>query len=179
MSDRIVVMNDGGFEQVGGPDEVYDHPASVFVADFIGKANIFRGSVSAVDGQRLTVPVDDGGELLVDHEDGLTAGTEVGVVVRPEDIQVADADEELSAANVAEGEVTLSQRIGDVVEYRIETEQGTELVVIAQASRTESRYRRGDRVRTGFTAEAPRVLTRESVVDSLDVDADELVEPGA
>ncbi len=45
VSDRVVVMNEGSIEQVGSPDEVYNHPASPFVYDFLGKVNLFRGRI--------------------------------------------------------------------------------------------------------------------------------------
>ncbi|TIN31075.1 MAG: ABC transporter ATP-binding protein, partial [Mesorhizobium sp.] len=51
MSDRIVVMNAGSVEQIGTPEEVYERPATAFVADFLGKANMLAGTVSRSDGQ--------------------------------------------------------------------------------------------------------------------------------
>ncbi|TIU20617.1 MAG: ABC transporter ATP-binding protein, partial [Mesorhizobium sp.] len=50
MSDRIVVMNAGAVEQIGTPEEVYETPATAFVADFLGKANMLAGTVSKSDG---------------------------------------------------------------------------------------------------------------------------------
>ena len=46
MSDRIVVMNQGQFEQIGTPDEIYNHPKTSYVATFVGNANILKGKVS-------------------------------------------------------------------------------------------------------------------------------------
>ena len=50
MSDRIVLMNEGRFEQIGTPGEIYDHPKTSFVARFIGTANIFSGQVKRIEG---------------------------------------------------------------------------------------------------------------------------------
>ena len=47
MSDRVVVMNSGVIEQIGAPKEIYNKPASIFVANFIGQVNIINGSVTA------------------------------------------------------------------------------------------------------------------------------------
>ena len=47
MSDRIAVMNSGKVEQIGTPEEIYDHPASVFVAGFIGSANLWSGTLDS------------------------------------------------------------------------------------------------------------------------------------
>ncbi|HEX5094479.1 MAG TPA: spermidine/putrescine ABC transporter ATP-binding protein, partial [Acidimicrobiia bacterium] len=55
MSDRIAVMSDGLVEQIGSPREIYDAPATVFVAGFIGSANLFRSTVSAVNGTTADV----------------------------------------------------------------------------------------------------------------------------
>ena len=53
MSDRIVVMNEGRVEQTGAPEELYHHPDSRFVAEFIGETNLFSGIVKNVDGERV------------------------------------------------------------------------------------------------------------------------------
>ena len=55
MSDRIVVMNKGRFEQIGTPDEIYDHPRTSYVATFVGNANILKGTVASVSGSYAKV----------------------------------------------------------------------------------------------------------------------------
>ena len=45
VADRIVVMNEGKIEQIGSPEEVYDHPNSPFVYDFLGNVNLFHGRI--------------------------------------------------------------------------------------------------------------------------------------
>ena len=50
MSDRIVVMNQGRFEQIGTPDEIYNHPKTSYVATFVGNANILKGELVGMDG---------------------------------------------------------------------------------------------------------------------------------
>jgi spermidine/putrescine ABC transporter ATP-binding subunit len=159
MSDRIVVMNEGGFEQVGDPDEVYDQPASLFVADFIGKANVFRGRATARDGG-LAIETGETTFRAAPSE-GVSAGDAVGAVVRPQDARIEASG--VDADNVIAGEVTLAQRIGELIEYRLDSDAG-ELIVVEQASRGGTRFGRGDRVEVGFSAEACRLLTRESVI---------------
>ena len=58
VSDRLAVMHDGGVEQVGTPVEVYERPATEFVASFVGENNVFSGSVAGRDGDELTVEID-------------------------------------------------------------------------------------------------------------------------
>ena len=80
MADRIVVMNHGVIEQVGTPMEIYRHPATAFVADFIGKMNFADGAVAAQGRVRL-------GEVELACDTGsLNAGQTVQIAVRPEDI---------------------------------------------------------------------------------------------
>ena len=79
MADRIVVMNHGTVEQVGTPTEIYRHPASLFVADFIGETNKVA---SKYQGSQVKL----GDISLVTEVKGIPEGTEVTVAVRPEDV---------------------------------------------------------------------------------------------
>jgi len=85
MSDRIVVMNRGRIEQVGTPDEIYGHPATPFVADFVGKMNFLRGRLLAEDVAEV-----EGARLTFAEPLRLGAGTPVTVCLRPEDVVVRD-----------------------------------------------------------------------------------------
>ena len=99
MADRIVVMNEGVIEQVGTPMEIYRHPATAFVADFIGKMNFADGVVSGKGQVRLGEV-----ELACDTGD-FTAGQAVQIAVRPEDIVargVAPGDPNAFTADVEE-----------------------------------------------------------------------------
>ena len=68
LADRIVVMNRGAVEQVGSPDAVYETPATRFVAEFIGLANLLEGTVVAADGQDLVVETRRGLRLRTSAE---------------------------------------------------------------------------------------------------------------
>ena len=69
MSDRIVVMNRGRFEQIGTPDEIYNHPKTSYVATFVGNANILRGSLVGMEG---TVALRRENILIDEKEKGKT-----------------------------------------------------------------------------------------------------------
>ena len=56
MSDTIVVMRDGRFEQIGSPSEVYDHPKTSYVASFVGSANVLKGTVEKISGETRSMP---------------------------------------------------------------------------------------------------------------------------
>lgn len=81
MADRIVVMNHGVIEQIGTPMEIYERPATPFVADFVGKVNVLRAQ--AMGGNRFRV-----GEMVLQCEScdaGFTPGEAVNLYLRPED----------------------------------------------------------------------------------------------
>lgn len=60
MSDRIAVMHDGIMDQIAPPSEIYEHPATKFVATFIGETNIFDGSIKEIKGDDITIGVENG-----------------------------------------------------------------------------------------------------------------------
>jgi spermidine/putrescine transport system ATP-binding protein len=93
MSDRVAVMNLGLLEQVGTPEDVYHRPASLFVADFVGKANRFHGRVESGGPGTYTVAIEGIGQRRVPGPDGLAPGAEVAVVVRPENLRLAPAQD--------------------------------------------------------------------------------------
>lgn len=89
MSDRVAVMNQGRFEQVGTPQELYHRPASAFVAGFVGDANRWSGRVVDADRARARVDTDGAGTTLcaVGAGQALRPGDAVEVFVRPEFIR--------------------------------------------------------------------------------------------
>lgn len=88
MSDTIVVMSNGHVEQVGTPEEVYNRPASEFVAAFLGNSNILEGKVTSADGELGKVEVQGLGTLLATLEDpqGTKEGDRVKVSIRAEKV---------------------------------------------------------------------------------------------
>jgi iron(III) transport system ATP-binding protein len=94
VSDRIVVMSRGRVEQVGTPEDVYRHPASAFVAGFVGRSSAFDATVDATP---ATLAL---GELRLPAEAarGLLYGTRVRAFIRPEDVHLGPAAAELPGA---------------------------------------------------------------------------------
>lgn len=85
MSDRIVVMNQGQFEQIGTPDEIYNHPKTSYVAAFVGNANILKGIVAEKNGHHIKVKLGD--EVAsIDTEEKVNIGETVTVALRGENI---------------------------------------------------------------------------------------------
>lgn len=88
MSDRIVVMREGRFEQIGTPGEVYDHPRTAFVARFVGSANVIRG-VARQSGGETRLETAGGWVPLLPGEKNCPDGTAVSLAVRSEQLQFA------------------------------------------------------------------------------------------
>ena len=108
MSDRVVVMNAGRILQIGAPEEVYEHPRTRFVAEFLGTANILEGVVEASsrDGCRIAIPREDAAPIRVSLKGSdLPQGARLQLVQRPERLAFAargDASEGLVEATVRE-----------------------------------------------------------------------------
>ena len=85
MSDKVVVVADGMIQQVGTPEEIYNEPANLFVADFIGESNIFEGKVV----EKYTASFAGGMFACVDEYE---AGTSINAVIRPEDVEVTELE---------------------------------------------------------------------------------------
>jgi spermidine/putrescine transport system ATP-binding protein len=93
MSDRIAVMDAGRVEQLGTPREVYEQPATPFVADFIGSLNAIDIRVGEVVGGYGVARLGGQDRIVVPVEAGTSAGSELRVAVRPEHVRLAGGDE--------------------------------------------------------------------------------------
>jgi ABC-type Fe3+/spermidine/putrescine transport system ATPase subunit len=126
MSDRIAVFNAGRIEQIGTPEQLYDRPASRFVASFIGDTNLISGRIISTvrDVCEVETPA---GKVSAVIRQGLSAGATVVVAVRPERVSLA-----------AQGEGGVSATITDVIfvgtarKYAVRLTDGTECFVLRQ-----------------------------------------------
>jgi len=123
ISDRVIVMNHGRIEQIGSPETIYNRPQSMFVADFVGAANLIKGRVIAThDGMTDFETV--GGLTL--HAAGLANGDETILALRSAYITLqrqADAD-----ANVASGTIHRRMFHGDFIQYVVDWPAGQLIV---------------------------------------------------
>jgi spermidine/putrescine ABC transporter ATP-binding subunit len=90
LSDRIAVLSRGRIEQIGTPSEIYEQPASAFVADFIGSSNLLTARVCGAAGGDSTVETEHGLTLTIPRV-GETAGATVTVLLRPERFQMVES----------------------------------------------------------------------------------------
>ncbi len=128
MSDRIVVMNEGRIEQIGTPTEVYERPASLFVADFIGQANVLEAELTHVGDGTVTVVV-LGQQLTIPAAVAPPPGR-VTLVIRPEDVKIAPLS--LDPAEVgdlcATGRVRSHEYLGSLIQCVVQLRDGTVLI---------------------------------------------------
>jgi len=89
MADTIAVMNRGRIEQMGAPADLYEHPRTTFVANFLGQSNLITGEVVDVSGSRLVVDI-HGGRVAVESANASARKALVWVGIRPEKMALAD-----------------------------------------------------------------------------------------
>ena len=149
MSDRIAVMNAGVIEQLGSPREIYERPATRFVAGFIGTSNIVDGHVERAEGglAQLTYTTHD--RVVVPVGARVGAGDRIEVSVRPEKIDLHRALPPVAATggSVLSGTVTEVVYHGTSTNYTVATAAGADFTVFDQnASNADDLADRGDRV---------------------------------
>jgi spermidine/putrescine transport system ATP-binding protein len=135
MSDRIAVMNEGEVAQLGSPRDIYEHPATLFVAGFIGTSNILSGDVKSVSGDRAVILSGDGQhvEVPVRTDMSVATGDKVDLTVRPEKMDIR-ADAADCATCRVRGTVTEVVYLGTSTNYNVLTSTGAEVTVFMQNS---------------------------------------------
>ena len=157
MSDRIAVMNQGHVLQVGSPSEIYEHPSSRFVADFIGESNFLAGRVAGVDGDQTTVAVDTL-RILATGRERPRVGQAVTVAVRPEKVRLSRG--RLEGPNAFEGRIEDMTYVGKDTDYRVRIglETGLRVRVQNQAVETGVSLNPGETVWVQWPPQAARLL---------------------
>ncbi len=151
MADAIAVMNRGRIEQLGPPQELYERPATAFVAGFLGISNLLAGTVEGPDAVRL-----ESGEVVRARVDGRTGQVAAGV--RPEKIAIGPRGGE----NVLHGTVVETAYLGVATQVVVQTNAGT-VQVFAQNIDTGARIPgRGLPVTLSWSPEATFVVAREA-----------------
>ncbi|MGH8824723.1 MAG: ABC transporter ATP-binding protein [Jiangellaceae bacterium] len=173
LADTIAVMNDGRIEQVGTPGELYDSPASTFVANFLGQSNLIRGTVAGDDGDTVLFDV-HGVRVAMPASRSRAFSTDAYVGVRPEKIRLVPLEAAAGQAgeNELTGVVTDVSFVGVSTQYVVRTPWGQELAVFAQNIGVDDRARTGDDVRLRWAAAHTFALDARAPIDS-GVDLDE------
>ncbi len=134
MSDRIAVMRDGRIEQVGPPEDVYERPATEFVAGFLGASNLLDGTVGTADGGFQTIELVSGEKVRVPAGSIDGGQHRIRLGVRPEKIRIAAAtpDSTANGDNAIEGTVRDATFVGVSNVYTVATRDGHVVTVYAQ-----------------------------------------------
>ncbi|MGH7107834.1 MAG: ABC transporter ATP-binding protein, partial [Acetobacteraceae bacterium] len=160
MSDRIAIMNRGRIEQVGRPREVYEEPGCVFVAKFLGEANLIRGRL-AHDGDDVRLRADSGGIFLVERGARVVDSRAAHLFVRPEKVGLAPRAETPApepGTNRIAGTVRRVSFLGNVVRYGIEIGEAELLLSDAQNGSGKAILPAGTEVTASWRVADARVL---------------------
>src|SRR5260221_2929540 len=125
MSDRIAVMDRGGIVQVGTPQEIYDKPASLFVADFIGASNVLPGEIAGLEKDLAVVRLDAGSVIRVTAGSG-THGR-VCVLVRPDPMRIATLLPSGTLEDAIAGRITKVSFFGTHLQVAVRLVDGAEV----------------------------------------------------
>jgi spermidine/putrescine transport system ATP-binding protein len=150
MADTIAVMNAGRIEQLGSPDDLYEHPTTPFVARFLGVSNLLEGQAEGDGAVRLA----DGTVLRTRAAAGRSGPVAVGI--RPEKIRLGGSEE-----NSLAGKVRERAYIGVSTQYIVETAHGAITVYVQNTDPSAGAVQPGDQVTLSWSPEATFVVDSE------------------
>ena len=127
VSDRIAVMNHGVIAQIGTASEIYEQPASRYVADFVGDINLIDGKVTAVEDGVATLSCEGVDATVVAEAGpgGIAVGAGASFAIRPEKVQISLEPPPAGTPNVLTGEVWDIGYLGDISVYRVRLSGGS------------------------------------------------------
>jgi spermidine/putrescine transport system ATP-binding protein len=178
MSDRIAVMRGGHIEQLGGATDLYEHPATEFVAGFLGVSNLIDARLASRSGDEATFEL-DGGSAVIGPTTSLAIGARVRLGIRPEKLhlvplELADLPGTLSAHsghNRVEGTILDASYVGVSTMYVVRTDFGKELIVYAQnleVSGVQGQFEPGQRVRIGWKPQHTFVIEQPAKAQEME-----------
>jgi spermidine/putrescine transport system ATP-binding protein len=159
MADRIAVMNGGRIEQLGTPSELYERPATAFVAGFLGASNLLYGTVSG----ESSVLLDGGIEVQVSREALVGRSGRVAVGVRPEKIRLGGGE-----TNTLSGRVAQVAYVGVSTQYVVETPAGMLIVYVQNAEPGMGSAAPDGAVELSFSSEAAFVVSASTSTEKED-----------
>jgi spermidine/putrescine transport system ATP-binding protein len=174
MADTVAVMHGGVIEQLGGPEELYEHPRTTFVANFLGQSNLIRGKVGGQEGSDTVVDV-EGIRLRAPSARSPEGVGEVWVGIRPEKVVLAAPDAAAdSGANVlAGGTVSDASFTGVSTQYLVRMPWGQELTVFEQNTGVQKGFLAGDLVDLQWAPDHTFLLdARQDASDGVEREAD-------
>ena len=159
MSDRVAVLNRGKLEQYAGPRQIYDEPATRFVAEFVGRNNFFSGNIAERGADSCKVALSDGTEFWLQCKLPDLLEDRIQFSVRPERVRISRVTEPVDAMlNSLVGVVSQTVYLGDKVNVLVETKVGVMSVNIPRDLPGQGDWIHGESVRVEFSPGAGRLL---------------------
>jgi spermidine/putrescine transport system ATP-binding protein len=169
MSDRIAVMNLGNVEQIGTPTDIYDAPSTVFVANFIGQANLWAGTQNRLDGDIAEVSVLGTTLRARPGTTRIESGGQATLMVRPERVRVS-VDQPSGDVVSVRGTVTDLTFQGPVVRLSLAAPDGSPVVAHVGPEQQLPLLRPGDQVYVCWLPEASLVLPAADIPTTEDLE---------
>jgi spermidine/putrescine transport system ATP-binding protein len=171
MSDRIAVMDQGRVQQIGTPIDIYHRPANVFVAGFIGQANLWPCRVTGADGHRLVLDALGATLASAAGDTHIEVGRDATLMVRPERVTVGvERPAERAGGNAVEATVTDLTFQGPLVRLSLAAADGSPIVAQVGHEVELPLLRPGDTVWAGWPAGASLVLPAADIPTSADLE---------
>lgn len=169
MSDRIAVMNAGNVEQIGTPTEIYDGPSTVFVAGFIGQANLWHGQQKGMDGKFASLSVLGTTLRARPGTTAIESGGKATLMVRPERVRVSmDAPTgEFTGVPATVTDLTFQ---GPVVRLQLAAADGSPILAHVGPEQDLPLLRPGDRIHVSWAPEASLVLPAADIPTTEDLE---------
>jgi spermidine/putrescine transport system ATP-binding protein len=162
MSDRIAIMNSGVVEQIGSPREVYERPATAFVADFVGVLNAVDIRVDSVEDGVAVMRVSDDERIVVPVVSA-TVGDRLTVAVRPEQVRIDPEHRNApEGGSRLRGVIEQVVYLGTLTQFHVAAKLGTRVLVHRLNDEDTGAFRKGDRVVVSWGRDHGSVLSHAS-----------------
>jgi putative spermidine/putrescine transport system ATP-binding protein len=158
LSDRVVVMSEGRIEQIGAPADIYNFPATPFVASFVGTLNLLPATIVDASTGRLAV---EGQEVRAAKPVTASASQKVTIALRPESVEVGES----GGSNRLTGKIEDVSFLGSIVRTRMQVGEGVTVSFDAFNDPAVAAATVGDTVTVSFPPEATLVLAGEASAD--------------
>ena len=157
MSDLVVVMHQARVSQVGTPRVLYEAPANLFVADFLGDSNLLTATIAHVSGDEFAVEIGNGEKIRAARGTSAAApGSRAVVLIRPEDISVTATGERTAGQDVLAGTIKDISYHGDT--FKLDVAVGADMLKVKVARERGAGMERGDKVFLTWRSSAVRLL---------------------